>query len=205
MIERLMSALAIGSVALMGVGCSSEDRNAATPAQPSTDARGDSVTVSGCLTTGQDGRAVLTAAPDPGVSVADRAASGARDTYTYVLVGGENLQSHVGKRVEVTGTVAGKTDEVEHKTRGETRAAPTGKPDEAVRTSSEERVDVEIRGADMSAKPVGALVEAGLQARLGRPWAGLKTRADWLGRRTGRCSCELDDRRVCHRLPQISV
>ena len=67
---------------------------------------GDAVTIAGCLTSGADGRFALTAAPDAAVATAARAMDNERDTHCYVLIGGENLQSHLGKRVEVTGTLA---------------------------------------------------------------------------------------------------
>jgi hypothetical protein len=36
-----------------------------------------------------------------------------RDTHSYVLVGGDNLQAHLGKRVEVVGTLSGKSQDME--------------------------------------------------------------------------------------------
>ena len=47
-----------------------------------------------------------------------------RDTHTYVLIGGDNLQAHLGKRVEVVGTVAGKTQDMEQESSKKTEAAP---------------------------------------------------------------------------------
>ena len=79
--------------------------------------------MAGCLSTGENGRFVLTAAPDPGVTTAARAGMGERDTYAYVLTGGSNLQSYLGKRVEVaaSGDLA-----VEYGTWSETGLGPNG-------------------------------------------------------------------------------
>ena len=75
------------------------------PAQPAVrDAaptgHGDEVTVRGCLT-GANGRYALTVTPEAMGAVASRAAAGdERDTHTYALVGGDNLQQHAGRQVE---------------------------------------------------------------------------------------------------------
>ena len=47
-----------------------------------------------------------------------------RDTHSYVLVGGDNLQAHLGKRVEVIGTLSGKTQDMEQESTKKTEAAP---------------------------------------------------------------------------------
>jgi hypothetical protein len=111
------------------------------------------LTVAGCLSGGPEGRFVLTAAPDPGVTAAARAGMGERDTFSYVLVGGSNLEQHLGKRVEVSGTVAGRRQEIEAEARTEGTARPSGStdaPDQPkVETTTE--VDVEVRQLNVSA------------------------------------------------------
>ena len=67
-----------------------------------------------------------------------------RDTHSYVLIGGDNLQAHLGKRVEVVGTLSGKTQDMEQKTTRETESSPTaGKDTPTVKTKEE--VDLEVR------------------------------------------------------------
>jgi hypothetical protein len=105
------------------------------------------VTISGCLSGGNDGRFVLTAAPGPGVTTAARPGMGERDTHSYVLVGGTNLQSHLGKRIEVSGTLVGRERELEHEAKTRSEAAPTGtsgRQDTPTVTTKTE-VDVEIQ------------------------------------------------------------
>src|SRR5436190_15061095 len=85
---------------------------------------GDSVTIAGCLTAGQDGRYALTAAPDAAVATAARAMDNERDTNVYMLVGGDNLQAHLGKRVEVVGTLSGKKVDMEQGSTKKREAGP---------------------------------------------------------------------------------
>ena len=107
---------------------------------------GDTVTVAGCLTADGNGNYALTAAPEAlGVTVA-RNLDDERDTKSYVLVGGENLQGHLGKRVEVTGTLAGKSVDMEHKDTKTTEQPPAAGGDNnqpIVRTKEE--IDLEAR------------------------------------------------------------
>jgi len=95
-----------------GAACSAArgDERASTSAASGS---GETTTIAGCLTSSPDGRFALTAAPDAAVATAARAMDNERDTHTYVLVGGENLQAHLGKRVEVTGTISGKAQDME--------------------------------------------------------------------------------------------
>jgi hypothetical protein len=143
------------SMALAGAACSSERShpNATTGEDASRVARGgDRVTVAGCLSGSPDGRVVLTAAPDPGVSTAARPGMGERDTHSYVLVGGSNLQQHIGKRVEVSGTLAGRREELERESRTESQSpAPTGTSGRETPTvKTREEVDLEVRQLNVS-------------------------------------------------------
>ena len=104
------------------------------------------MTVEGCLSGGPDGRMVLTAAPDATVTAAARIGSGNdRETHSYVLIGGDNLQSHIGKRVEVAGTLVGDNQDLEQtdKAKSESPAANANKDTPVVKTTEE--IDVEIR------------------------------------------------------------
>ena len=137
--------------------CSSdrpEERGAPSPeANRPAGGSGDSLTVAGCLNGGPDGKFVLTAAPDPGVTTAARPGMGERDTFSYVLIGGSNLGQHVGKRVEVSGTVAGRRQEIESEARTEGTARPSGTADTRTQPKVETKaeVDVEIRQLNVSA------------------------------------------------------
>jgi hypothetical protein len=87
--------------AVAGVGCSSARGNE-RGSDDGTSRSVDTVTVEGCLNSSPDGRFALTAAPGAAVTAAARATNfdNDRDTNTYVLIGGDNLQAHLGKRVE---------------------------------------------------------------------------------------------------------
>jgi hypothetical protein len=127
------------SLVMAGAACSS-DRKQSKADQAGASGAGDAVTVAGCLT-GSGDRVVLTAAPDPGVVAAARPGMGERDTNSYVLVGGSNLQAHLGKRVEVQGTLVGRQHELDHEAKSKSespvgtsgqRGTPTVETKEAV-------------------------------------------------------------------------
>lgn len=105
---------------------------------------GDTVTIAGCLSTGADGRFALTAAPDAAVATAARAMDNERDTHSYVLVGGDNLQSHLGKRVEVVGTLIGKTQDFEREAK-KTESAPSADGKDTPTVKTKEDIDLVVR------------------------------------------------------------
>ena len=142
--------LASLSLVVAGSACSNnraEERPSTTAAADSRAARdADTVKVEGCLSGGTDGRLVVTAAPDPLGNAVARAGAGDRDTHSYVLVGGDNLQTHIGKRVEVTGTLIGKLQEVEQEARRESQSAPASAgSDKTATVKTTEAVDIEVR------------------------------------------------------------
>ena len=102
------------------------------------------MTIAGCLSE-QDGRFALTAAPGAAVTTAARAMDDELDTHAYVLVGGDNLQAHLGKRVEVIGTVSGKTQDIEQKDSKKTEAAPAAGGGDTPTVKTKEEIDVEVR------------------------------------------------------------
>jgi hypothetical protein len=106
---------------------------------------GDTVTIAGCLTAGEDGRFALTAAPDAAVATAARAMDNERDTHSYVLIGGDNLQAHLGKRVEVVGTLSGKTQDFEREATKKTEAAPATAGGDTPTVKTKEDIDLEVR------------------------------------------------------------
>jgi hypothetical protein len=141
--QTLIYATAL-TFAVAGAGCSSargDERAAGTDANSS----GDAVTISGCLSSGQDGRFALTAAPGAAVATTARAMDDERDTHTYVLVGGDNLQAHIGKRVEVIGTVTGGKQEMETKDTKKTEAAPAVAGGDTPTVKTEAEIDLQVR------------------------------------------------------------
>ena len=105
----------------------------------------ENVTVAGCLSASEDGRYALTAAPDAAVATAARAMDNERDTHTYVLVGGDNLQAHLGKRVEVTGTLSGKKQDMEQESSKKTDAPPAAGGGDTPTVKTTEDIDLEAR------------------------------------------------------------
>ena len=106
---------------------------------------GDTVTIAGCLSGTSDGRFALTAAPDAAVATAARAMDDERDTHAYVLVGGDNLQAHLGKRVEVVGTLEGKTREMEQESEKKTEQPSATGGSETPTVKTTEDIDMEVR------------------------------------------------------------
>ena len=132
------------NLAIAGAACSSARGNEEAGEGPASGS-GETMTVAGCLTSSPDGRFALTASPDATVAAAERAVSDERTTHVYTLVGGNDLQSHVGKRVEVTGTLSGGSRQVDHddKTRAEVPNATGGDDKPTVKTTEE--VEVQVR------------------------------------------------------------
>lgn len=130
------------NVAIAGAACSSARGNEGGD-EASASGSGDAVTISGCLT-GQDGQFVLTAAPDAAGAVAARAVADERETHSYVLVGGTNLQDQIGKRVEVVGTIEGRERGIDHDASKTTTAAPAAGGDTPT-VSTKEEVEIEVK------------------------------------------------------------
>ena len=130
-------------MAVVGAACSSARGDEAE--RGANAGSGESVTVAGCLSAGPDGRFALTAAPDAAVSTTARAMDNERDTHSYVLIGGQNLQAHVGKRVEVVGTITGKTQDFEREATKKTEAAPATAGGDTPTVKTKEDLDLEVR------------------------------------------------------------
>jgi len=128
----------------LAVGCSAASGDERAGAGRDSGS-GDEVSVTGCLTASPDGKFALTAAPDAGVTAASRAMDDERDTHSYVLLGGDNLQAHLGKRVEVTGTVSGRIQELEQDSSRKTQGAPAGRGDDTPQVKTKEEIDLEVR------------------------------------------------------------
>jgi hypothetical protein len=132
------------NLAIAGAACSSASGN-----EEAVDARasgsGDEVTVTGCLT-GSDGRFALTATPDAAGAIAGRAVGGdERETHSYILAGSANLQAHVGKRVEVIGTVEGGARQVEHEAEKKNVEPDATGGGETPTVKTQEEVEVQVR------------------------------------------------------------
>ena len=132
------------NLAIAGAACSSARGNEDAP-DATASGSGDEVTIAGCLS-GTDGRFALTAAPDAAGAIASRTVVGdERETHSYVLVGGTNLQDHVGKRVEVRGSIVGGEKELEHEATKKTEQPDaTGSGDKPT-VKTQEEVEVEVR------------------------------------------------------------
>ena len=131
------------SLALAGTACRPDDNDHTVPPR----AEGDNVpvTVNGCLTSGPNQqRFVLTAATEPMTSTAVRAA-GAAPTFTYELVGGENLADHVGRQVTVHGRLDDAMDSAEFEEEQKARVDENTPRGETPTVKSTEEVEVEVR------------------------------------------------------------
>lgn len=137
--------LALGFTLASAAACSSargnEDRD-----DTRAGGSGDTVTIAGCLNGSPDGRFALTAATDAAGAVAGRAVMGdERETHSYILTGGDNLQQYLGRRVEVVGTVMGGEREIEHDARKKTDVPNATGGDEKPAVKTTEEIEVEVR------------------------------------------------------------
>lgn len=141
--KRTLICLAAGlNLVIGGAACSSARGNEGAD-EGRASGSGETTTVSGCLSGSADGRFVLTAAPDAAVAATERALGDERETHSYVLTGGDNLQAHVGHRVEVTGTISGRTQELDHDAKSKTEQPPSG--DKTPTVATKEEVEIEVR------------------------------------------------------------
>jgi hypothetical protein len=109
----------------------------------------NAVTVQGCLTKGTTNQFVLTptTAGDPLSSSVEAKTHAVVPTYTYQLMGGQNLDAYVGKIVSAKGTVTGgdqaaaKVDETQERQASRSAATPQGKTPE-VKTESKAKIEV---------------------------------------------------------------
>jgi hypothetical protein len=108
---------------------------------------GDATTVAGCLSTDANGRFALTVAPTATGAAAGAGFSGGdAETKVYVLNGGDNLQAHLGKKVEVVGTVAGDPIDIERTdARQQQEPAAAGGDNNQPVVKTETSIDVEAR------------------------------------------------------------
>jgi len=157
------------TLALGATTCGRSDRPDATesatrPAETPTanaakTATGGTTTVVGCLTAGPNGSFVLTADAGAVGSAAARAASGTRETYTYQLVGGDNLQQHLGRRVEVTGTLNEDVeDDVELESK-EQSATPGKSQGQDVTAKVETKAEAEIQVRELHIQKVQQMAD----------------------------------------------
>jgi hypothetical protein len=142
--RRTLIWVAALNFAVVGAGCSST-RGDERAADNNANSSGDTVTIAGCLSAGQDGRFALTAAPGAAVATTARAMDDERDTHSYVLIGGDNLQAHIGKRVEVIGTLSGRTQDMERNDTKKTETAPATAGGDTPTVKTQEEIDLQVR------------------------------------------------------------
>lgn len=137
--------VALGCTLAIAVACSSA-RGSEEADEDRDGGSGDTVTVAGCLSGTQDGRFALTAAPDATGAAAGRAVAGdERETHSYILTGGDNLQQHIGRRVEVVGTMAGDGRQIEHDARKQADVPNATGGSEQPSVTTTEEVEVQVR------------------------------------------------------------
>jgi hypothetical protein len=141
---QLITLVLGANLAVFGAACSSASGNEERGGMAGSGS-GDEVTVTGCLS-GTDGRFALTATPDATGSIAGRAVAGdERETHSYILAGSANLQEHVGKRVQVIGTVEGGSKQVEHEAEKKNVEPNATGGDEKPTVKTSEDVEVQVR------------------------------------------------------------
>jgi hypothetical protein len=153
--RRTLIWVAALNFAVAGAACSSA-RGDESAAGNDANSSGDTVTIAGCLSAGQDGRFALTAAPGAAVATTARAMDDERDTHSYVLIGGDNLQAHLGKRVEVQGTLSGRQREIEHEAKSKSES-PTGTSGQRDTPTVETKEEVDLEFQQLNVRDVREL------------------------------------------------
>lgn len=158
------------SVSLGSAAChrAADERGAMQDGTPAADgAKGDEITVTGCLTGAADrGAFVVTADRSALVSGALHAGDGETPTYTYELTGDtQNLAANVGRQVKVTGRLDDdRDDEVKVNDEEKTTLPSTQSGKETVTPAIETDAELEInvrRLAVSAVSPTGQPCAAG--------------------------------------------
>jgi hypothetical protein len=148
--HRVLIVSVVGVCLAGGAACSrNRDGDKARPSL--TDVAGVTadkgrVEITGCLSNDtQTNRFVLTAHSNQLSALANRAAAGEAETFHYVLVGGNDLQSMLGKEVKVAGEVVGKGKDVDVKRTESSKETDKATADAtpAVKTTEEIELQVE--------------------------------------------------------------
>ena len=139
----LIHGIALLSLALAAAGCRPDTDDHTVP--PRAERNDEPISVSGCLTSGAEQKNfVLTAASAPLTSTAARVA-GTTPTFTYELVGGENLDRHLGRQVTVHGRLADEKDDAEFTRRREEPVDEQTPRGQTPTVASKEEVNIEVR------------------------------------------------------------
>jgi hypothetical protein len=140
---RLLTGLTLMSLALTLSACRPDDRDHTVP--PRADRSDEPISVAGCLTAGpEQQKFVLTAESTPLTSMAVRA-TGTATTFTYELVGGENLARYLGQRVTVHGRVDEEQDSAEFAREREAPVDSATPQGDTPTVTSTEVVEIEVR------------------------------------------------------------
>jgi len=123
------------------------------------------VEVTGCLTSNaESNQFVLTANANALTSMTSRAAAGEAETFHYQLVGGTDLQSHVGREVIIKGSVQGDGRDVDieadHKV--ETPGSKRRDEDATPAVESAEQIEMQVERLHVaSVTPTGSACQIG--------------------------------------------
>lgn len=137
------------SLAIGAAACSpGADEPTTTTAALGDESKDDQVEVRGCLTSNAEtNQFVLTANANALTSMTNRAAAGEAETFHYQLVGGTNLQAHVGREVVVKGSVIGDGKDVDLEAKDQSaEPSPKSRGEEvtpAIESSQEIEMQVE--------------------------------------------------------------
>jgi hypothetical protein len=140
----LILAIALLSMAMAAAGCTPDNGDHQVP--PRAERGDDPISVQGCLTAGpEQQKFVLTAASTPMTTTTARVAGQTQPTFTYELVGGQNLDQHAGQQVTVRGRLDDEKDDAEFEQQREAVVDKTTPRGDTPTVTSTEQVEVEVR------------------------------------------------------------
>ena len=146
-----------GAVLCLSLAISACSREPAAPVASVLDAK-DRIEVIGCLTGNPAvNQFVVTANADTMTSLANRAADGKAETFSYVLEGGSNLPEHIGKEVIVKGKIAGDPHVVSMERKEDEVVKATPKTETAAEVALTQEVELKVTPLRVeSLNPTGA-------------------------------------------------
>jgi hypothetical protein len=155
LIHSVLCASLVGGIACSGKRESADARPSVRDVAPDK----DHLEITGCLSANASGdQFVLTANSNALSSLANRAAAGEAETFHYQLVGGNGLQSMVGKEVRVVGAVSGKGKDVDVKAADSTTTpAKSGSGDATAAVKTTEQIEMQVEKLNVqSVTPTGS-------------------------------------------------
>jgi hypothetical protein len=126
----------------------------------------DHIEVTGCLTANREtNQFVVTANKTALTSLTNRTGAGEAESFHYQLIGGHDLQQHIGREVVVKGSIEGRGDDVNIESKDRVTREPKSRGEEAT-PAIESKHEIEMQVERLN---VASITPTGSRCQLGQP------------------------------------